>query len=621
MKSSVGKLIYCMKGLPCRSSSADEKMEGENVFEGEKTIKMEGESVFEGEKKTKREPGGWKAMPYVIGNETFERLATLGLLMNFMVYLLQHLHLKQVFATNVINIWSGTTNFAPLVGAYLSDAYLGRFRILAYASVASFLGMVTLTLTTVVPELTPPKCNPDLEQCMGPTRAQMGMLYLALGLLTIGAGGIRPCNLPFGVDQFDATTEKGRQGIDSFFNWYYFTFNISMMIAMTVIVYIQDSVSWALGFGIPTALMFCSIILFFLGTKIYVYVPPEGSVFTGIAHVIAAAYKKRRLTLPPADEQPHVLYDPSPKGSAIIKLPLTQQFSFLNKAAIITDSELKSDGSPENPWRLGSIQHIEELKCLIRIVPIWAAGIITFTSIAQQATFTLSQALKMNRHIGPHFQIPAGSVGVVNMLALTLFVPIYDRILVPVSRKITKQPGGITLLQRMGIGMVISIFSMIVAGLVEEKRRKSAILHGGPAGIAPITVMWLAPQLALLGVAEAFNAIGQIEFYYKQFPEHMRSLAGSLLFLNFAGANYLSAFIVSLVHKNTGKHGRPDWLADNINKGKLDYFYYAIAGLGAINMVYFLVCSHFYRYKAIVQEEAKDVGVVIELNGTKSIDN
>lgn len=73
------------------------------------------------------------------GNETFEKLATLGLLANIMVYLQDQFHMKQVFATNVINIWSGTTNFAPLIGAFLSDAYFGRFRTLAYASIASFL--------------------------------------------------------------------------------------------------------------------------------------------------------------------------------------------------------------------------------------------------------------------------------------------------------------------------------------------------------------------------------------------------------------------------------------------------------------------------------------------------
>ncbi|KAJ8637867.1 hypothetical protein MRB53_012134 [Persea americana] len=610
MMRSVSRFVYYMRCFPFVSSSKD--------------AEMEGKSVVEGAKKAERKPGGWKSMPYVIGNETFEKLATLGLLANIMVYLQDQFHMKQVFATNVVNIWSGTTNFAPLIGAFLSDAYFGRFRTLAYASIASFLGMATLTLTAWHPQLRPPNCDPNKPgaHCLGPTKSQLGVLYLGLGLLTIGAGGIRPCNLAFGVDQFDPTTEKGRRGIDSFFNWYYFTFTAAMMIALTVVVYIQSSVSWSLGLGIPTLLMLCSITLFFMGTKVYIYVSPEGSVFSSIARVLVAAYKKRRLKLPHADEQVQGLYDPSLlKGSNISKLPLTQQFRCLNKAAIIVDGELNPDGSPTNHWNLCSIQQIEELKCLIRIVPVWASGIICFTAMSQQSTFTVSQARKMDRHLGPHFQIPPGSLGVISMLTLTFVIPIYDRILVPMARRITKLPGGITLLQRIGIGMVISILSMVVAGLIEEKRRNSANSHHDSKGIAPLTVMWLAPQLILLGIAEAFNGIGQIEFYYKEFPQHMKSIAGSLFFCTIAGASYLSSFIVTVVHDNTGKDGQPDWLDDNLNVGKLDYYYFIIAGMGALNFAYFVVCARFYRYKGSTLGEVEDLNIVIELSTPKPVSN
>ena len=73
------------------------------------------------------------------GNETFERLATFGLLANFMVYLMKVFHLEQVSAANILNIWSGATNFAPLVGAFISDAYVGRFKTIAFASCAALL--------------------------------------------------------------------------------------------------------------------------------------------------------------------------------------------------------------------------------------------------------------------------------------------------------------------------------------------------------------------------------------------------------------------------------------------------------------------------------------------------
>jgi peptide/histidine transporter 3/4 len=195
--------------------------------------------------------------------------------------------------------------------------------------------MVTVTSTAWVPYLHPQKCEPEGKQqsygnCESPTSMQLGVLLLGLGFLSIGTGGIRPCSIPFGVDQFDPTTEEGIKGISSYYNWYYTTFTVVMLITLTAVVYVQDSVSWVLGFGIPTVLMLCSIILFFIGTRIYVHVKPEGSVFSGIAQVFVSAYKKRRLKLPgncDGEQVDVIFYDPPIKDQLTIlsKLPLTNQ--------------------------------------------------------------------------------------------------------------------------------------------------------------------------------------------------------------------------------------------------------------------------------------------------------
>ncbi|KAK0574461.1 hypothetical protein LWI29_024048 [Acer saccharum] len=561
--------------------------------------------------------GGWKAMPYILGNETFERLGTMGLLLNMMVYLVRELHFTQVTAVNILNIWSGITNFAPLFGAFISDTYVGRFKTIAYSSIASILGMVVVTLTAWLPQLHPPKCHVDQPphgQCIPASTSQLTILLMGLGMLSVGSGGIRPCSIPFGVDQFDPTTEEGAKGINSYFNWYYTSFTVVMLITMTLVVYIQDSISWVIGFGIPTVLMACSLVLFLVGIKIYVHVKPEGSIFSGIAQVFVAVYKKRRFKLPDEGGDSFnvnvnvngVYYDPPMKGTTVLsKLPLTNQLRFLNKAAMIVDNELKPDGTPINHWRLCTVQQVEEVKCLIRIIPVWAAGIISLTSIIQQGTFTVSQAMQMNRHLGPKFQIPPGSIGVISMLTIGIWLPFYDRVLVPALRKVTKHEGGITLLQRIGIGIVFSILSMIVAGLVEKERRDAANLNPH----VQMSIMWLAPQLILMGFCEAFNIIGQIEFFNSQFPDHMRSIANSLLSMSFAFASYLNALIVATVHSVTGSsghggtqgHGHPDWLTNDINAGRLDYFYYLLAGMGVFNLFYFLYCANRYRYKARVQ--------------------
>uniref|UniRef100_A0A6N2M883 Major facilitator superfamily (MFS) profile domain-containing protein n=1 Tax=Salix viminalis TaxID=40686 RepID=A0A6N2M883_SALVM len=518
--------------------------------------------------------GGIKAMPFII------------------VF-----NMKSVTATTLLNIFNGTTNLAPLIGAYLSDTYFGRYKTLGFASVFSFLGMVVLMLTAAIATMHPPKCAPGVA-CVGPTTWQLAFLLSGFAFLVIGAGGIRPCNLAFGADQFNPNTESGKRGITSFFNWYYFTFTFAVMVSVTVIVYVQSNVSWALGLGIPAFLMLLSCVMFFVGTRIYVVVKPQGSPITTVAQVIVAATKKRGVEVPD-DNSAMSLFNHIPAKSINAKLPSTEQFRCLDKAAVITDeNEVNLDGSANNPWKLCSIQQVEEVKCLLRIIPIWSTSILYHIPLLQQQTYAVFQALQMDRRLGSSsFKVPAATYIIFTMLTLTIWIPLYDRIIVPFLQKLTGKDGGITLLQRMGIGMILAIICTVVSGLVEENRRHVALtrptlgLTNKGAAISSLSGMWLVPQLALSGLSEGFNYIAQIEFYYKQFPENMRSIAGSAFFAGGALANYLSGFLVSIVHQITSGSKTGDWLDDDLNKGRLDYFYYVIAGLGILNFGYFLLCA------------------------------
>lgn len=188
---------------------------------------------------------------------------------------------------------------------------------------------MTVTLTSWLPQLHPPQCNHlHQDSCERPNNLQLRILWLGLGLLSIGAGGIRPCSIPFGADQFDQQTQQGLKGMASYFNWYYFTFSVVLIISHTVIVYIQDNISWVIGFSVPTCLMACAIVLFFVGMRFYVYVKPEGSVFSTIVRVIVAARKKRNLKVPAVDDGTVEYYDP-PVKPGVSKLPLTDQFRYL----------------------------------------------------------------------------------------------------------------------------------------------------------------------------------------------------------------------------------------------------------------------------------------------------
>lgn len=288
----------------------------------------------------------------------------------------------------------------------------------------------------------------------------------------------------------------------------------------------------------------------------------------------------------------------------------------MNKAAIVTpEDEINADGSAANPWRLCSMQRVEEVKCIVRVIPISIAGTFYFISTVQTQNYVVFQAMQSDRRLGSgSFKIPAASYAVFQMLSLTIWIPIYDRLIVPFVRKITKKEAGITVLQKIGIGVVLSVFAMLVSGLVENKRR--SISYTKPTlgyverkgAVSALSGYWLVPQLALAGLSEAFTTVGLVEFYYKQFPENMRSFGGSFLFCSFAISSYLSSFLISVVHQVTKDSAGENWLAEDLNKARLDYFYYFIAGLEVLNMGYFLVCSKWYRYKG-TGDVAPEVGM------------
>ncbi|XP_031276252.1 protein NRT1/ PTR FAMILY 2.11-like [Pistacia vera] len=567
---------------------------------------------------SKKEPEinyrGWKAMPFIIGNETFEKLGAIGTLANLLIYLTSVFNMKSITAATIINIFNGTTNFGTMLGAYLCDTYFGRYKTLGFATITSFLGLQTIQLTAAIHKLHPHHCAAESATCEGPTVGQMAFLLCGFGLMIIGAGGVRPCNLAFGADQFNPETESGKKGINSFFNWYFFTYTFAQMVSLTLIVYVQSNVSWAIGLAIPALLMFIACVLFFMGSKIYVKVKATGSPMTSVAQVIAVAIKKRRLKQP--DHPWLSLFNYIPPTSINSKLPYSHQFRFLDKAAIVTpEDKINPDGSPANPWKLCCMQQVEEVKCIFRVLPIWAAALVYHVAIVQQQTYVVFQAQQSDRRLGnTNFKIPAATYVVFFMLSLTLWLPIYDRIVVPCLRRLTGKEEGITLLQRMGIGIALSVITMIISAIVEEHRRTVALtkptlgIQPRRGAISSMSAMFLVPQLALAGLAEAFAAVGQVEFYYKQFPENMRSIAGSLFYCGIAGSSYLSSLLIGVVHKTTEKAATGDWLAEDLNKGRLDYYYYVIAAFGILNFGYFLVCSSWYKYKETGSDTIKANG-------------
>jgi len=272
---------------------------------------------------------------------------------------------------------------------------------------------------------------------------------------------------------------------------------------------------------------------------------------------------------------------------------------FFDRAAIVTPGDVSDSGQPKL-WRLSTVHRVEELKSLVRLLPIWSAGIMLATAGSHNYTFTIMQARTMERHIGPHFQFPPATLSIFSTGAMLVTLAFYDRVFVPLARRVTGLPSGITYFQRMGIGLAISILSVASAALVETKRRGAAARHGlldEPTAVVPLSVFWLVPQFAVHGIGDAFSSVALMEFLYDQAPESMRSSAVALFWLASAIGNYMGTVLVTVVQRVTRGHG--EWLQDNINRGRIDNYYWLVTCIMLLNFGYFLVCFHFYTMKPL----------------------
>ncbi|GMI88504.1 nitrate transporter 1.12 [Hibiscus trionum] len=535
--------------------------------------------------------GGFRTLPFILATEAFERVATVGISPNMIVYLTREFGMETVKAANIIFFWSAATNFFPIIGAFLADSYLGKYRMIGFGSMVCFLGMVLLWLTAMIPQARP-YCDQFSTICEAPTTLQLLLLYCSLGLISVGAGGIRSSCMAFGADQLDTRNNpESARALQSFFSWFYVTVSFSCLVAVTFIVYIQDNMGWKMGFGVAVMLMLVSALSFFLASSFYIKLKAKASLFTGFAQVMVASFRNRHIELPShATNEAYYLR----KGS-MLQVP-SEKLRFLNKACVIKDPQwdLTSNGTASNPWNLCTIDQVENLKALLGVMPLCSAGIMLSVTV-NQGPFTVILAGNMDRHITPNFEIPAGSFSMFLMISLVVWIPFYDRIALPLASKIKGKPVRLTLKQRMGIGLLCSCASIASLAIVEYTRRNIAIqgLSDGPQAPVHMSALWLLPHYALSGLAEAFNGIGQIEFCYSELPKTMSTIAANINGLGFFFADLVASLITNTVD-SVSKRGGESWISSNVNKGHYDYYFCLVAGLSVLNFMYFLACSKAY---------------------------
>ncbi|WVZ51539.1 hypothetical protein U9M48_002676 [Paspalum notatum var. saurae] len=497
----------------------------------------------------------------------------------------------------VVFAYQAATNFLPIFGAIISDALWGRFLTISLTLFACTMGAVLLLLTTMVPILVAEDCGnkyQNNQSCHSPTRLQLFVLLTSLVFLSIGASGVRPCSLPFGVDQFvHLSSPQKDRALKVLFGCYYVSMGGSALISVTLIVYLQDKLGWKTGFAISVALMAFATLLNIATSILYIKVKPQKNTWISLVQVILLAIRNRHIQFP---EEGNYLQYHNSGGLAVVP---SSKMRFLNRACVLrahVDTS-NTEALNANSWDVCTVEQVEDLKRTLSVIPMWSAMITSL--LIQQATFRVLQAETMDRHVGiVKFQMPAGSIPIFEVITFTLWSGCFDRFIIPLFERVTGREKLLSHKQRMGIGILFSIASALSASAVEDVRRKQAIRQGLEDiadGVVNMSALWLAPQCIFAGLTSAFGSIGQIEFYYAVLPKTTSSLALALLSLAIGVANIVGTVVVKLVKVITSRDGRVGWLPDNLNQGHYDYYYFLLAVIGIAGFMYFLACCYLFE--------------------------
>ncbi|CAO2152118.1 unnamed protein product [Urochloa humidicola] len=388
--------------------------------------------------------------------------ANIANILNLVSYLRNSMHMDVARASTMASNFFAALQMFSIPAALLADSYIKRFYTVLIFGPIEILGYILLAVQAHVPSLHPPPCTPGQQAttCESVHGSNLSLLLLGLYLIPIGDGAARACLPALGGEQFDISDPVEQKQEASFFNWYTFAVSTGGFVGLVFVVWVENSKGWDIGFFVCAICVLLGMLIWIAGFPLYRNQLPSGSPITRILQVLVAAFKKRNVKLPEnASELKQINQD---DASAIEMLHRTEGFRCLDKAAV--------DTGKTGAWSL--------------------------CSITQQGN-------TMDTKLGAIHISPATLFVIPTFFQMVILI-VYDRFIVPFLRKITGYVGGVTHLQRIGIGFLSATLATGIAALVEIKRRKVAEDNGlmdATSGI-PISVFWLTVQFFLLFIVD-----------------------------------------------------------------------------------------------------------------------
>ncbi|EIM02077.1 MFS transporter [Rhodanobacter thiooxydans] len=433
-----------------------------------------------------------RQIAYIIGNEGCERFSFYGmrniltpfLITSLLLYLPEGqraLAAKDVFHSFVIGVY-----FFPLLGGWLSDRFFGKYNTVLWMSLVYCAGHACLAIFE---------------------NNRLGF-FAGLGLIALGAGGIKPLVASFVGDQFDQSNKHLAKMV---FDAFYWIINFGSFFASLLMPLFLHHFGAAVAFGIPGGLMFVATVVFWLGRKQYVMVPPGPPEPHAFSRVIRTAL----LTQRPGQARPGLWLAVAAVVAALASFALVPSLGFVIAACIALVVLIGGVGG--GAWlqmdRARGVHPdaaVDGARNVLRVLVIFALTTPFFSLFDQKASTWVIQGGEMTM---PSW-FRAAQMQALNPLLVMLLIPFNNLVLYPLLRRAGYEP---TALRRMTSGIAFSGLAWIVVGGLQ------VVIDGGD----PLSIVWQVLPYALLTFGEVLVSATGLEFAYSQAPASMKGVVMS----------------------------------------------------------------------------------------------
>ncbi len=447
-------------------------------------------------------------IPFIIGNEGSERFSFYGMRNVLTPFLVSSLLLylpegdrpaiaKDVFHTFVIGVY-----FFPLLGGWLADRFLGKYRTIFWLSLVYCVGQAALVMFT--------------DNRMG--------FYFGLFLIAFGSGGIKPCISSFVGDQFDKTNRHLAQVV---FDAFYWIINFGSFFASLLVPYFLKAYGPQVAFGVPGVLMFVSTAILWAGRKRYVMVPPSPPNPDSFLSVAKTALFARTLGASSTEQlgRPGALIAGLGALLALGALAATPFLGFVEAFCVALVLVLAFGGvgtfmQLERARGHHPDEAVDGVEAVLRLLVIFALITPFWSLFDQKASTWVLQAGGMAK---PDWFQPA-QMQALNPALVMILIPFNNLLLYPFLRRFGFNP---TPLRRMTTGIALSGVAWVVAGGLQ------LWLDAGDT----VQITWQVVPYIFLTMGEVLVSATGLEFAYSQAPAAMKGVLMSFFQLSVTVGN------------------------------------------------------------------------------------